>query len=137
MVAFAVTGAAGAIVALGDTLFPAKSLAAGIAEDFSPTAHFLIRLRLWHPILALVTTFYIGLQSVMLPKVFGAVVNRKIGFIVSGLVVCQLLGGVLNWILLAPIWMQLVHLLLADITWIVLCFWYFNTGIQTVKLEET
>src|SRR6188768_3913663 len=42
----------GAIVALGDTLFPHASLAEGIAADFDSTSHFLIRLRVWHPILA-------------------------------------------------------------------------------------
>ena len=44
--------AAGAVVALGDTLFPHASLAEGIAADLDPTSHFLIRLRIWHPILA-------------------------------------------------------------------------------------
>ena len=37
-----------------------------------------------------------------------------------GLVVTQLLAGLVNLVLLAPIWMQLVHLLLADLLWIVL-----------------
>jgi heme A synthase len=51
-------GASGAITALGDTLFPAESLRAGIAQDFSPTAHFLIRLRVWHPLLAVAVGVY-------------------------------------------------------------------------------
>jgi len=31
----------------------------------------------------------------------------------------QLLGGVINLLLLAPVWMQLVHLLVADLLWII------------------
>jgi heme A synthase len=136
MVAFALTGAAGAIVALGDTLFPAKSLAEGMAEDFSATAHFLIRLRIWHPLIALASTCYIALQSLILPRVFGSVVQGKLGFLVCILMIAQLAGGVLNWLLLAPIWMQLVHLMFADITWIVMCLWYFNTGRKGANPEE-
>ena len=128
MVALVVTGAAGAIVALGDTLFPVKSLAQGMAADFSPTAHFLIRLRVLHPVIAMSATGYILLQGFVLPRVFKGLVSRKIGFVVAGLIVLQMCGGFLNLILLAPVWMQLFHLMLADITWIALCVWYFNIG---------
>src|SRR6187200_1859153 len=44
MATMLVVAATGAIVALGDTLFPSASLAAGLAADLDPTAHFLIRL---------------------------------------------------------------------------------------------
>ena len=53
---------AGAVTALGDTLFPAGSLEAGIREDFSPTAHFLVRLRVLHPVIAIFTGLYLSLQ---------------------------------------------------------------------------
>ena len=39
----------GAVAALGDTLFPARSLAAGMGQDFSRAASTLLRLRLLHP----------------------------------------------------------------------------------------
>jgi heme A synthase len=45
-------GVTGALAALGDTLFGAKSLAEGVAADFSPTAHFLQQLRVLHPVAA-------------------------------------------------------------------------------------
>ncbi len=128
MVAFVVTGAAGAIVALGDTLFPAKSLAEGLAQDFSETAHFLIKLRIWHPVIAVIATAYVLLQSVMLPRVFAGIVPRKLGFSVGGVIVLQTLGGFINWWLMAPVPMQLFHLMFADLTWILMCFWYFNIG---------
>jgi heme A synthase len=130
MVSLIVTGASGAIVALGDTLFPVKSLAQGMAADFSPTAHFLIRLRVLHPVIAMVATGYILLQAFVLPRVFSSLVSRKIGLIVAGLIVLQMCGGFLNLVLLAPVWMQLFHLMLADVTWIALCVWYFNIGVK-------
>ena len=36
----------------------------------------------------------------------------------SALALLQLGGGLLNLALLAPVWMQIVHLLLADLLWI-------------------
>ena len=49
----------GAIVALGDTLFPQRSFAAGLAADFDRTSHFLVRLRMWHPLVAVTFSIYV------------------------------------------------------------------------------
>jgi heme A synthase len=51
-------GASGAITALGDTLFPSASLAEGLQADLSAGAHFLIQLRVIHPILAVLVGVY-------------------------------------------------------------------------------
>jgi cytochrome c oxidase assembly protein subunit 15 len=37
---------------------------------------------------------------------------------VGALVILQLAAGIVNLILLAPVWMQILHLLLADLVWI-------------------
>jgi len=115
-----ILGASGAITALGDTLFPAGSLTEGIRQDFSPTAHFLVRLRLWHPLLAVALGLYLiwasTLISAMRPSPGTILFSRAL----KVLFVVQLLAGALNVYLLAPIWMQLVHLLLADAVWIAL-----------------
>ena len=37
---------------------------------------------------------------------------------VAGLAVAQVVAGFVNVLLLAPVWMQMVHLLLADALWI-------------------
>ena len=52
-VALVGVGKSGAIAALGDTLYPAQSVLGGLAQDVSPTAHFLVQLRIAHPVLAL------------------------------------------------------------------------------------
>ena len=116
------TGVAGAITALGDTLFPAESLASGMAADLSPTAHFLVRLRVIHPVIAALGGLFLLVLSGFLATTRGEGAHgrttRTLSIAVAVLVVTQLLAGLLNLYLLAPVWMQLVHLLLADLLWI-------------------
>src|SRR5262249_29715285 len=52
IVATLILGVSGAVTALGGTLFPVTSLADGLKQDLSPTAHILIRLRFFHPLIA-------------------------------------------------------------------------------------
>ncbi len=111
--------ASGAIVALGDTLFPAKDLVSGMAEDLSPTAHFLVRLRVLHPVLAIGT-------SVALWLVLGATekLNHNRGLLAQLTLACRFLLisqvtiGILNWLLMAPHWLQLVHLGVSNALWV-------------------
>lgn len=108
----------GAIAALGDTLFPAGSLREGMQADFSPTAHFLLRLRVLHPFLAVASFVVVGASAWVAsalrpsPRVKDAAYGVGIAFLL------QLGAGLLNLALLAPTWMQLVHLLLADVVWL-------------------
>jgi cytochrome c oxidase assembly protein subunit 15 len=46
--------------------------------------------------------------------------TRRCAFAAGGLVLLQLLAGLVNVFLLAPVWLQIVHLLLADLLWIAL-----------------
>jgi heme A synthase len=108
----------GAITALGDTLFPVGSLAEGFRQDFASTANFLIRLRIIHPAMAVVVAivlinFIIFLEG---PAEAEKSVLIKRGLI--SLIIIQLLAGFVNVFLLAPVWMQFVHLLFADLVWI-------------------
>lgn len=114
-----VTGAAGALTALGDTLFPAASLAEGIAQDVNPAAHFLVQLRVVHPAIAIVVGTYLVLLTFFMRGGEGTM-THKLAFALRLLVIAQILAGVVNIFLLAPTWMQLLHLLLADLVWIVM-----------------
>jgi len=109
-VALIVVGAAGAVTALGDTLFPPDSIAAGLREDF--TGVFLVRLRWLHPALAVATAGYLLWLVARVEAVEWAT------SLLRALVIVQVGAGVLNIGLLAPVWMQLVHLLLADALWV-------------------
>ena len=110
--------ASGAVTALGDTLFPAGSLTEGIAQDFLPTAHFLIRLRVYHPIIAIITGIYLALAGRAIVAKRPGPDTHRFSRAVIAIVVVQLVAGFVNVILLAPVWMQMIHLLLADLLWI-------------------
>ena len=103
-------GASGAVAALGDTLFPARSWAEAIAQDLSPASHLLVRLRLGHPILASLA----ALAVLLLAWRWGGRWARAAG----ALALAQIALGALNLALLAPVPLQLAHLALADLVWI-------------------
>ena len=110
----------GAIAALGDTLFPAASLAAGFQQDLSPLAHFLIKLRVVHPALAVLIALHLLMTGPLLRHRFPGATNSRLAAQLTALVVCQIVAGGLNLVLLAPVWMQLVHLFIADLLWVTL-----------------
>jgi heme a synthase len=125
MGALVLVAMAGVITALGDTLFPAHTLAQGIAEDFAATASFLVRLRVIHPVLGIAAGLFLVL--VVMPQ-FRAPRSASEGFpplkTLSGLllllVAAQILLGAATVLLKAPVAMQLAHLLVADALWITL-----------------
>ncbi len=112
----------GAIAALGDTLFPAVSLAAGLRQDLNSTSNLLLRLRLAHPILAIVAAGFLAYAAWRVLRGHPPVVASRLALAVLMLTVTQLLAGAVNVALLAPIAMQIAHLLLADALWIALVF---------------
>jgi cytochrome c oxidase assembly protein subunit 15 len=111
-------GVTGAIAALGDTLFPASSLAAGFAMDTAPGAHLLLRLRVLHPFLAGAAAAYLLWIAGTLMSKAPSPTARRIASWVGGLVLAQIVIGFANLALLAPVGMQILHLLLADAVWI-------------------
>jgi heme A synthase len=115
-----VVGVSGAIAALGDTLFPSRTLAEALAADLSPTSHLLLRLRMLHPALAIATASLLVIVSPLLARRDGTLLATRLASGVALLAVTQLLAGLINVVLLAPVWMQLLHLLLADALWITL-----------------
>lgn len=120
MVGAVVIGASGGIVALGDTLFPPETLAAGLSRDLDPTAHFLERLRIYHPIIAVLVGAGLFLLATYIQRQLPALAVQRAALALKALIVVQLVAGATNVALLAPVWMQLVHLLLADLVWIAL-----------------
>jgi heme A synthase len=134
LLAVLILGVTGAITALGDTLFPSSSLMEGMAQDFSPTAHFLIRLRVIHPIIATLTGVYVVILARLLASSGGARPARRLASLLTALVGLQLLAGLVNVVLMAPVWLQMVHLLLADLLWIT--FVLFSAGQLAVPLTE-
>jgi heme A synthase len=120
LVGVMVMSMAGSVTALGDTLFPSESLAEGFREDFDASSHFLIRLRVWHPFVAVAVGAYLIFLAQQLNIARPSSYVNRASWALRILYVIQLGAGLLNLILLVPVWMQLIHLFLATLVWIVL-----------------
>ncbi len=114
---FILLGVSGAITALGDTLFPATSLMSGMEQDLAHDSHFLVKLRILHPFIAVTWIMMVFIWSKRFEKIETAGIRA---LLILG-ITTQFLLGVLNWVLMAPNWMQLVHLFVADLVFIT--FW--------------
>ena len=109
----------GVIAALGDTLFPASSLSEGLHQDASSAASLLLRLRVFHPLVAVAGAFFIVYAATSVVRGASRIATRISVFVLLTAVV-QLFAGTMNIALLTPVWMQIVHLLIADVLWILL-----------------
>jgi heme a synthase len=111
-----VVGVSGSLAALGDTLFPASSLRAAFAQDFAAGSPWLLRLRGVHPVSAVVAATFV-LWLVGQARRVGA--GRLAGLVLA-LLAFQFALGLADVVLLAPVWMQVLHLLGADLYWVAL-----------------
>lgn len=118
--ALLVVSVMGAVTALGDTLFPAASLGEGLSADLSSSSHILVRLRTIHPVLAVLSAIYLmaTVSRVADGRPTALATARSLAWMLG----MQLIAGFVNVALLAPVWMQMVHLLLADAIWIAYVF---------------
>ena len=113
-----VLGVSGAITALGDTLFPVTTLAEGEAMTFSGAAHAFVRLRVWHPALAVAVGSGWGWRP---PSPCGArpavrpLALAFVGVFAANLGLGSRTSGCLHR---SPV--QIAHLLLSDLVWIAL-----------------
>jgi heme A synthase len=118
LASLALVGATGAIAALGDTLFPSESLVQGIEQDFSTEADLLLRLRVVHPLLAALSALLIVGTAGIVTRMRPRNPTPYLALSASLLVFAEVVIGIFNLFFLAPIWLQLVHLFFADLTWI-------------------
>jgi cytochrome c oxidase assembly protein subunit 15 len=115
-----IVGVTGSLAALGDTLFPASSLSTALAQDFSVTSSWLVRWRWTHPIIAFFSSFFLIWLLVRASKKTARWDNRGLSVLVLVLLAAQYLLGILDVAMLAPTWLQVAHLLGADLLWVAL-----------------
>ena len=131
-------GVSGAVAALGATLFP-ESAQAIATRDTSPSAQLLFSLRQYklHPLLASAVCAYLVYFALRAYRTSNADVwARRWAVAVLILVVTQLGAGLMNAALLAPVWLQIVHLLLADLLWLALVLLSASSLAQTETPTE-
>jgi heme A synthase len=122
LTAILATASSGAVAALGDTLFPARSLAEGLRQDFAPAAHLFLRIRISHPFLAVATAALLLALAGLAAARDTAGRVRPFATTAAALVLAQVVLGFVNLGLLAPTALQILHLLGADAVWLSFVF---------------
>jgi heme a synthase len=112
-----VVGVTGSLAALGDTLFPATSLGSALSQDFSSSSGWLVRWRWTHPTIAFLASIFLIWILVRAAQRSVHWDNRGLSALVLVLLAAQYVLGVLDVVLLAPVWLQTAHLLGADVLW--------------------
>ena len=115
-------GVSGAVAALGATLFSGETEGAVELEGMSAASRVLFSLRHYylHPLLAVAVGGYLVYFALASRRAGLGVWGRRWASAVLALVAAQFAAGLVNAALLAPVWLQLVHLLLADLLWLAL-----------------
>jgi heme a synthase len=135
MVGLVLLSAAGAITALGDTLFLSGSLARTFGEE-NAAQHFLVQLRVIHPVMAVFVSALLGYLCLNLIHRDVSPQITRLGYGAAGMIAVQMLAGLFTVVLRAPLYMQITHLLLADALWItmlLLSFEVLNTAPQEAE----
>ena len=100
------------MTALGDTLV----LGQGLRPEDSPVVAFLVASRFYHPSVAALVSFFLGF--VAFDRYFPVRRFRQYGFPLMASLIAQFVLGGANVYLQAPIWLQLVHLLISNVVWV-------------------
>jgi cytochrome c oxidase assembly protein subunit 15 len=130
-----IVGVTGSLAALGDTLFPATSLGMALAQDFSASSGWLVRWRWTHPTVAFVASIFLIWFLVRAAQRSNAWNNRRLSALVLFLLATVYTLGVLDVVLLAPLWVQVAHLLAADSLWAALVVLTARLTIQPREAE--
>lgn len=136
IVAVLIVGVTGSLAALGDTLFPASSLSAALAQDFSSTSGWLVRWRWTHPTIAFLASIFLIWILVRAAQRSAQWDNRGLSALVLILLAAQYVLGVLDVVLLAPVWLQIAHLLGADVLWAALVVLTARLTLQPIEAEN-
>ncbi len=111
-----ILGASGSVTALGDTLV----LTAGLTPADAPLLTTLVELRIFHPVIGIIVGGLIWLAFQTARQGYESPGMRRTGYALMGVYLSQILLGGANVLLKAPVAIQMFHLLLADLIWILL-----------------
>ena len=132
-----IVGVTGSLAALGDTLFPAQNLASALVQDFAPHTNWLIRVRILHPLSAMVAAAFIAWLAFRSVTATNISPPRRLALTVVFLLGFQIVLGLADVTLLAPVWMQVLHLLGADLLWVSIVLLTSRLCLQTRLTHDT
>lgn len=136
LVAVLIVGVTGSLAALGDTLFPAQSLGAAMAQDFSAKSAWLVRWRWTHPTIAILASVFFIWLVIRAVKSSTHWNNRGLAMLVLGLLAVQYALGTVDVLALAPVWLQVTHLLGADLLWTALIVLAARLTLEPKQIEQ-
>ncbi len=110
---FLLSGATGSIAALADVVFPSESFITGLGEDFDTNSEVLTRLRILHPIVASALSLYLYSEANRLQNEYQVITKN-----IKLLILLGVLLGVSNVISNIILPLSILHLLMADLLWI-------------------
>ncbi|MGC1871904.1 MAG: COX15/CtaA family protein [Acidobacteriaceae bacterium] len=113
-------GVTGSLVALGDTMYPSSNLLDAIRQDFSASAPLLLRLRWIHPASAFLAGAFVLWLLVRAFRRDAPAKMHTLGMAVLVTLLLQYLLGVFDVLGQQPTWLQILHLLGANVFWIFL-----------------
>src|ERR1017187_510906 len=128
-----IVGVTGSLAALGDTLFPATSFSSALAQDFSAASGWLVRWRWTHPAVAFLASIFLIWILVRAARRNAHWDNRGLSALVLVLLAAQYILGVMDVFMLAPLWLQVAHLLGADVLWVALVVLTARLTLQPVE----
>lgn len=135
--AMVVLGISGAITALGDTLFPAQSHEEVLRLANEVNAPFLLKLRIWHPYIAGSVGLYLLLIAGLVAHLRPSQDTKRWGSILGWIFLVQMVIGLVNVWLRAPVPMQVIHLMFADFTWVALTLLAYGASVDgVVRVED-
>ena len=113
LILFLLTGATGSITALADVIFPSETFLTGLLQDFDPNSELLTRMRILHPIVASALSIYLYLEANRLKREYKIITTH-----IKVLVLMGVALGLLNVFSNIILPLSILHLLIADLLWI-------------------
>jgi len=114
LIAMLIMSVSGGMIALGDTLV----LSEGVSPEESPVAAFLISIRLMHPTIAILVSVFLIIVSRYFAAARPSRYTSRAAQMILIFALVELGVGLVNVVLQAPVWIQIVHLLIASSLWL-------------------
>ncbi|APJ02526.1 COX15/CtaA family protein [Silvanigrella aquatica] len=132
-----IVGMSGAITALGDTIFKPNYIGEGLINDIHSGDHFLKSLRVYHPIFAVIISLYTVFTSWSMVNKNSSILLKRLFLSIALIFSIQIISGFINIALMAPVWMQIFHLLTADLTWIFCVLFSSQVLSEEIPVEKS